>query len=255
MSKNPNHKSKPVKKGEPMNGAMKFFLGGCFAELYLLLIRRFFISGTLEQVVAWDGYLRVLTYVGLAVLVLGAVLVGLWWKKQPGRRFAAVAVLAAGVFLAAASWLVRRYVVSALTPLCVVVPAVMILGILWSLYDRECAWALTILGAGVGAVWICRKGIGTLYWNTQALACGAFFIVLMLVCALLARKASKNDGLLGKLRLFPGNADCLPIYAACGISAIAVAVSMCSASIAYYAMWALAVVIFALAVYYTVKQL
>ena len=37
--------------------------------------------------------------------------------------------------------------------------------------------------------------------------------------------------------------------------AAAVAAALISVNIAYYAMWALAVVVFALAVYYTVKQL
>ena len=37
--------------------------------------------------------------------------------------------------------------------------------------------------------------------------------------------------------------------------AVALAVALISSGIAYYAMWALAAVVFALAVYYTVKQL
>lgn len=41
MAKNPNKKAKALQKDEQMNGAMKFFLAGCVAELYLLIIRRF----------------------------------------------------------------------------------------------------------------------------------------------------------------------------------------------------------------------
>lgn len=51
---------------EPMTGAMKFFLAGCVAELYLLVIRRFYVNGTLEQVIAWDDYLKVFACVGVA---------------------------------------------------------------------------------------------------------------------------------------------------------------------------------------------
>ena len=40
MANNPNKKVSP--KDEPMNGAMKFFLAGCIAELYLLILRRFY---------------------------------------------------------------------------------------------------------------------------------------------------------------------------------------------------------------------
>ena len=43
MPKNSN--SKPVKRDEPMTGAMKFFLAGCVAELYLLIVRRFYEIG------------------------------------------------------------------------------------------------------------------------------------------------------------------------------------------------------------------
>ena len=42
MPKNPNNQSKPVKGTQAMNGAMKLFLAGLVAELYLLIIRRFY---------------------------------------------------------------------------------------------------------------------------------------------------------------------------------------------------------------------
>ena len=54
MAKNPNRKPNPAKKDDSMPGAMKFFLAGCVAELYLLVVRRFYVNGTLEKVVAWD---------------------------------------------------------------------------------------------------------------------------------------------------------------------------------------------------------
>ena len=41
MAKNSGRTPKPVKREDPMTGAMKFFLAGLVAELYLLIIRRF----------------------------------------------------------------------------------------------------------------------------------------------------------------------------------------------------------------------
>ena len=38
MSKNPVSKSKPAKGNEPLRSALRFFVAGCVAELYLLLI-------------------------------------------------------------------------------------------------------------------------------------------------------------------------------------------------------------------------
>ena len=64
-----------------------------------------------------------------------------------------------------------------------------------------------------------------------------------------------NGGKLGGLQVLTAGADPMPIYAACGLSVVALAIALFSSTIAYYAMWALAIVVFALAVYYTVKQL
>ena len=47
----------------------------------------------------------------------------------------------------------------------------------------------------------------------------------------------------------------MPLYAACGLSAAGILVSLLSATVAYYAMWGMGLVLFALAVYYTVRQL
>lgn len=84
MGKNPNSRPKPVKRDEPMTSAMKFFLCGCVAELYLLVVRRFYINGTLEQVVSWDSYLNYLLYAGVAVAVVGVILSAVWHKRPSG---------------------------------------------------------------------------------------------------------------------------------------------------------------------------
>jgi len=101
MAKNPNSrvgKAKSVKKDQPMNGAMKFFLAGLVAELYLMIVRRFYVSGTLEQVVAWDGYLKIFGWIGVAALALGIVL-SLIWKSDKKKRIIGWSVTAAGGFL------------------------------------------------------------------------------------------------------------------------------------------------------------
>ena len=134
-------------------------------------------------------------------------------------------------------------------------PVAMLLGILWNLYDRECAWSLTILGTSLIALWVCRRVLNSIYLGTYVRILAAVYIVLLLVAAFLANKADKNGGRLGKLQVLTAGADPLPVYLACGLSVAALAVALFSSTIAYYAMWALAIVVFALAVYYTVKQL
>ena len=154
MPKNPN--SKPVKRDEPMTGAMKFFLAGCVAELYLLIVRRFYVNGTAVQQIAWfDHYLFYLMGAGAVLLVIGAVCAVLW-KADKKKLALALSLAAAGAFVGLSA-LLARWNLSTVPLMSTVVPIVMVMGILWSLYDRECALSLTILGTTIIVLWICRK--------------------------------------------------------------------------------------------------
>lgn len=255
MPKNPNHRSKPVKRDEPMTGAMKFFLAGCVAELYLLIVRRFYVNGNAQQQIDWfDKYLWVLAGVGAAVLVLGVTLSAMW-KADKKKRVIGWYAAGGGAFVAVSALLIRALNAPAVTLLSVVVPVVMLLVILWSLYDRECAVALTVLGVSLIFLWVCRRMLTNIYYGTLIRVAAVLFLVLLAAAAYLTWKAGRSGGKLGGFRLLPADADLLPIYTACGLSAAGVAAALISVNIAYYAMWALAVVVFALAVYYTVKQL
>ena len=86
MSKKTNRKS--VKYDGPMTPAMKFFLAGCVAELYLLIVRRFYINGTMDQMLAWYDYLMYLPFLGLAAAAVGAVLLHKWKEKKAKRELA-----------------------------------------------------------------------------------------------------------------------------------------------------------------------
>ena len=247
MPKHPNSKSKQLKRDEPMNGAMKLFLAGCVAELYLLIIRRYYVQGPVVVKILWyDRYLWVLLGVGAAILVAGVV-GGLLLRADKKKRTIAWCVAAAGAFLGGAAGLVR-WNASTLTLLTLVVPVVMVLGILWSLYDRECALSLTILGASLIALWICRKQMYSVFLGTYVKIFAVVYILVLIAAALLTKLEK-----LGKL--LPAKASHLPVYAACGLSAAAMLTALFSTTLAYYAMWALAIVVFGLAVYYTVKQL
>ena len=248
MSKNPNKRTKSVKRDEPMNGAMKFFLAGCMAELYLLLIRRFYINADSEiQRIAWyDSYLWILTGVGAVILAAGLLCAWLW-RNDSKKRLAGWALTATGVYAAAVPALVR-WNMSSMTLLMVLVPALILLGILWTLYDRECALSLTILGVSLIVVWVCRRAFSS---SVVGLYVKIAAVIYLAVLAVLAIQVKRQK--LGKL--FPVGADPLPVYVACGLSLAAILISMISAVVAYYAMWTLAIIVFGLAVYYTVKQL
>lgn len=245
MSKNMNKRAKSAKKDEPtMNAAMKIFLAGCVAELYLLIVRRFYIRGNALQQIAWyDHYLKYFIILGCVLLLGGAALSWVWREKRE-KRTAGWILAGGGAFLAVSSGLVL-WNMNTITFLSIVVPVVMLLGILWALYDRECAVALTVLGATLILVWLCRRVF------SMSAPVKALTVVYLL--ALVAAAWLLKQGKLGKI--MPAQADPLPVYASCALSVIALAIALVSRTAAYYAMWALAIVVFGLVVYYTVKQL
>ena len=247
MSKNPNKRAKSAKRDEPMSSAMKFFLAGCVAELYLLLIYRFYINADSDlQRIAWyDSYLWVLLGAGAVILVIGAVCAYLWRSEK--KRNWGLIIAAAGLYMGAVAGLVR-WNMSAMTLLMVVVPVVMLLGILWNLYDRECALALTILGATLIALWIFRRGFSSTTVGVYVKIVLAVYLVVLI--ALLVQVARKKLP-----KLLPLQADPLPVYVAGGLSLASMAIALINSVAAYYAMWILAIIAFGLAVYYTVKQL
>lgn len=255
MPKNPNRRPNGLKKDEPLTGTMKFFLAGCVAELYLLVVRRLYVGGAAQAQINWyDNYLPALMIAGAVVLALGAAL-SYMWRADKKRRVIAWYIAGGGAFLAFSALLIRRFNAPSVTLLTVVVFAVMLMGVLWNLYDRECAVSLTILGISLIVLWVCRREMTNIYrgWLVQIIA--VVYLLLMAAAALLARKAEKDGGRLGRLRLLPGDADYLPVYVACGLSAAGIVTALISVSVTYYAMWGLAIIVFALAVYYTVKQL
>lgn len=249
MAKNPNNKNKAksIKRDDALTGAMIFFLAGCIGEVFLWAVRRYYINGYIDEALAWYDRLKVFAGLG-AVLLAAGIALSVVWKKDSKKRVFGWALGALGAFFAAGSILIRMYEASAVTLLSVVVPVGMVLSVLWALYDRECSLSLTVLCASLIVVWVCRKLIGS-----AALGMPVRVIAVIYLLAVAALVWLTRQGKLGRL-LSPG-ADPLPIYIAGGLSALAILAALFSAAAAYYAMWCLGVVVFDLAVYYTVRML
>ncbi len=227
--------------------AMRSLVCGVAAETFLLIVRRY-ANGTMNQVVIWnERYLPILVGVGVAALAVGAIWIGL----QRGDRFKrtlGVYVAGAGGFVALVSLLSIRnltfldYFVSA-------VPMAAFLGIVWGLYDRECALSLTTLGFGVMAAWVFSR-IMQPFSPYLALSKALAIILLAVLAALLYLLWS------GKLKKFlPPKSDALLLYVSLSLTFAGILASLVSVSAARYAMWALALAAFGLLVYYTMKQI
>lgn len=246
MAKDPNGKS--MKRDDSLFGATLFFFAACLAEAYLMVLRKYYIHGDMvTQTLVWHDRLPVFAGLGAAVLVLGVVL-SVLWKADGRRRLIGWCLAGIGAFFAGGSLLIRAYQEPALMLLSIVVPVLMVLSVLWAFYDRECSIALTVLSASMIVLWVSRRLFSHLTLGVPVKVLSVVYILLLGGLCWLAK-----GGKLG--RILPPKADLMPIYAASGLSAAAIVLALFSASMAYYAMWALGIVFFALAVYYTVQQL
>lgn len=70
----------------------------------------------------------------------------------------------------------------------IVVPVVILLGVLWALYDRECALALTVLGVALLALWGYRRYASSMYVGTAVKALVALYLVALIVLAVLTKQ-------------------------------------------------------------------
>nr|WP_326169039.1 hypothetical protein [uncultured Oscillibacter sp.] len=237
-----------MKRDNSLYGATLFFLAACLAEFYLLVLRKYYIHGdVVTEALVWYDRLLIFAGLGAAVLLVGVIL-SVLWKADERKRLFGWALSALGAFFAVGSMLARIYVEPAVTLLSVVVPVLMVLTVIWAFYDRECSVALTALCGTMILLWVCRRLFNSLTMGVPVKVLSVVYVLLLAGVCWLAK--NKKLG-----RLLPVGADLMPIYAATGLSAVAVVLALFSATVAYYAMWVLGVVVFALAVYYTVKQL
>lgn len=252
--KTEERKSVQTKKNR-MNESLTWFSFGCLAECYLLIFRHFYVSGSPAQLIALYSALKYIAFAGIGIFALGVVLLLILHHKSGIARTFGWIILLSGLFLSVSSVIMRQVYPNGTTLLCIVVPVAAVLSLLWSVYERECSYALTILGLTVVALWICRKGLNAEYWRAKVLMGAGIYAAVLAVIVLLTYRADGRGGKLGKLQLFPAGTDCLPIYTACGLSVASLVIAMFSATAAYYVMWAVAIVIFAIAIYYTVRLL
>ncbi|MEG2222233.1 MAG: hypothetical protein RRY95_05860 [Oscillospiraceae bacterium] len=257
MAKNPENRKQNAnvkKSNESFTTAMQLFLAGCVAEAYLLLVRRFFVNGQVEQVLKLEPVLRYQSYIGLAILALGLVVTAAL-RKDKGKRAMGLWISGLGLFLGVSGWMCGRFLPGGTNLLLMAVPVLMLAVLIFFLYQREFFYSFAILGLGIADVWALRRGVGNTNWNALVLVGTAVLVLLLLAVALGCHKLEQNKGKWKERQLLPAKADYFAITLSCGLSVIAMAISVLSAAVAYYAMWALAVCLFALAVYYTVKQL
>ena len=255
---NPKREARVAKNNRNLNLAMSIFTVGFILECYLLLVHSFLVKGNLDQVVAAAEFLEVAVYIGLAVFAAGLALTFL--KKKDGTSYAPWnhILLLAGAFFTVSSKLMITIHPVGTTIQCVLVPVVTLMGVVYLLYQREFSLEMTALAVAIGFATLLNRSISTA-WIASVVRVGAIIAALGLALVLaVLMKVQKADGKYNfkgqEITLFPAKANYTLMYAVVAFSFAALAAAL-FAGFAYYVIWLGAVLLFGLAVYYTVKMM
>ena len=171
----PRREARIAKNNRNLNSALTLFTAGFIAEFYLLLINQYFVKGSVDQVVAIAGYLEVMAIVGAAAFGAGVVLTAM---RRKWTRFAAAGkwLLGLGLFFGVSSLLMRRVYPMGTTVMCILVPVLMLLAVVFLLYQHEfavqtIALTLAIFKVANGDVWQCMVGGTNIGRDSDTIAC------------------------------------------------------------------------------------
>ena len=247
----PKREARVAKNNRSLNSALALFTAGFIAEFYLLLIDQYFVKGTLEQVVAIASYLEVMAIIGAAAFGAGVVLTVM---RKKWTRFACLGswLLWLGAFFAVSSYIMRKVYPAGTTAMCILVPVLMLLSVVFLLYQREFAVQTAALTLTIAAAVLLNHGSASMSALVQILCWGALVLVAALL--VLTSVLQQHDGTYKEFVIFPAKSNYALTYAVLGLCVAAIAASL-FAGLAYYVIWGAAALLFALAVWYTVKML
>lgn len=237
-----------------LNRVYYVFLIGLVAECYLFLVYRGYAVGSVDSMLAWHNVLRVLMWLGLAVLVIGAA-VG--YVKREDRKLRRIMPWVAGVgaFFALSSWVITHFFNNGMgvTAMCVLVPIAAVFALVYLLYQHECALSTVALGGAMFSVWVRGASMNSNHWKIPVIVGCVVALILLAAAAYLSSMAQKSGGKLKKVQVLSLECDYRILYAALAAAAVGVLIAVILPAISTYLMWLLGVALFAELVYYTTK--
>lgn len=256
MAKNTNSKrtERMEKNNRNMSFAMKLLTAGFIAEFYLLLVNNYFVKGAVGQVLTMLTVLKVLFYLGCALVGGGVVLFAMREKKEIFAQLGGW-LLIGGVFFTLSSQLMLKVYPQGTTFMCILVPVIMILGIVFLMYQREFSVQTLALSLSILATVLLNRGAGKTNWALAVKGYSVFAVLAVLAMQILVLVAQKNDGCVKTLQFFPSKTDYKLTCAVFVVCVLVILAALFVGNAAFYGTWVLSILLFVLAVYYTVKML
>ena len=239
---------------EALYKAFGWIGGAVILEILLLVLNRFYVNYTVDQIDLAEALRVVLDRLAVILPVCFVVLLVVTLLLHRARRrilLTAVATLAAFV-LALCAIIISIFDASGIHFLYVAVPVLAVLALIYYLYQREFFFGAVL---GVLGVKVIPRRLSTVWMGYGYLvALGA----ILLVSVIVFRMLQSGDGTLrigGKQKeIFSRGANYALLYATCGIvAAVTVAVLLVGAMAVFYGV--LVAWLLILAVYYTVRMM
>ncbi len=258
MAKQPNNSKRLEKQRQEQKALTKvynIFLFGIAAECYFLLMYNQYVHGTVEQVLTMAAIFTWLGYIGAAAFVGGAIM-SLIKTLSPVARRIGHWLLGCGAFFAVSSLIIYNIYPAGTIFLCVLVPVLTVLGLVYYLFQREFFLTTVIMGGSIFTLWVCRKGLGTQNWNTKVTLGAAAVLIGLAALAFVTRQVEKKNGhWIGapNVRILAPGCPYKLLYLTYLVCFVAIVLAFFFVSTTYYTMWLLGILLFVQAVYYTTK--
>lgn len=227
------------------NRMLAWLVGAVIAEALVLIVKRVYIEAA---VLGLGRILNVFSYLGLVLIVLGAVWCVWSFKKNATLRIP-VGCTAAVAFIWLMSVVVYRFSVIGVKIMSAVPVAAIVLILIYFLYHRAFFFNTLVTACGMLALWGARH-----FNDSKVIVVFVIGWIGLVVLVALTVYLKKHDGYFGKIQ-FVHDAKCYPAcWLSCGVVFVLTLLGVVlGAAFAYYLLFALVGWLFCLAVYYTVK--
>lgn len=165
MAKKPISQKRAEKEeleNKALHRVFNVFLLGLAAECYLFLVYRGYAAGTIDSMLVWHQILTWGMYAGLVMLVAGAAVA--FAKRQDARLRTGMLWLGGiGLFLALSGWVVTFFFDNnrGITTMCILVPILVVLALIFFLFQPECFLSTLVLSCAMFTVWLRGASAGS----------------------------------------------------------------------------------------------
>ena len=257
MAKNKKSLKKvQAKSKQQMDKLTGLFAFGCVAELILFVVHQFYTQGTGAQMMSMARVLAVMPVVGIVLLVGGVVI-----HRGEMQRFRPYGAYVAGMgaFLALLGPLCLKVNSGTAGLLAAVVPAVMLLAVVFNLYTRDFFWLALNAAVAMDAIWYWNRFGSIAYLRLSALVLMVLALAVAAAVIALTVLSAKTKGVATvrgcKIRMLEGNTVKPAMLAAHGLVLAALVVALVGGGFSVYCLMALGVMLFVSAAYFTLTAL